>query len=313
MQVITLHHPHTYQEEDFPKLSIALGFFDGVHLGHQRVIQTAIDYAQTHELKSAVMTFNPHPSVVLSSKKKEIDYLTSLERKLDLFEKLGLDYVFVVRFTSSFASLEPQQFVDNYLLPLHVAHVTAGFDYSYGKLGRGTMETLPFHSRQRFTHTIVNKLEDDKEKISSTRIRQTLKEGKVDEARGLLGYSYQLEGTVVHGDKRGRKIGFPTANVQCVQDGLIPATGVYAVRLNVIGNWYDGVCNIGFKPTFTSPDVKKLTVEVHLFDFDHSIYGEQVVIEWHKRIRSEQRFNGIDELVAQIDKDKMIALDYFDR
>lgn len=311
MKVITLHHPHLVKENDLPKLSIALGFFDGVHLGHQQVIQKAVDHAKANGLKSGVMTFNPHPSVVLSNKKTEVDYLTSVDRKLELFEKLGVDYTFVVRFTSSFAGLDPQQFVDQYLLPLNVVHVTAGFDYTYGKFGRGTMETLPFHSRNRFTSTIVGELSDDKEKISSTRIRETLHQGKVDEARKLLGYPYQLEGTVVHGDKRGRKIGFPTANIDINSQLLIPATGVYAVRLWVLDQWVDGVCNVGYKPTFKSPDVKELTVEVHLFDFNQNVYGENVLLEWHVRIRSERKFNGIEELVAQIELDKKEALAYF--
>ncbi|TDL35008.1 bifunctional riboflavin kinase/FAD synthetase [Jeotgalibacillus sp. S-D1] len=311
MKVITLHHPHNVAENDLPKISIALGFFDGVHLGHQQVIQNAVDHAKLNGLKSGVMTFNPHPSVVLSNKKTEVDYLTSVDRKLELFEKLGVDYTFVVRFTSSFAGLDPQQFVDQYLLPLNVVHVTAGFDYTYGKFGRGTMETLPFHSRNRFTSTIVGEMSDDREKISSTRIRQTLHQGKVDEARKLLGYPYQLEGTVIHGDKRGRKIGFPTANIEINSQMLIPATGVYAVRLWVFDQWVDGVCNVGYKPTFKSPDVKELTVEVHLFDFNQNVYGENVLLEWHLRIRSERKFNGIEELVAQIELDKTKALAYF--
>ncbi|KIL44932.1 bifunctional riboflavin kinase/FAD synthetase [Jeotgalibacillus soli] len=313
MKVVTLYHPHTYTKQDFPPLSIALGFFDGVHLGHQAVIQTAIDYARKHQIKSAVMTFDPHPSVVLSSKKTEVAYLTTLERKLELFEELGLDYVFVVRFTSKLADLEPQEFVDQYLIGLNAQHVTAGFDYTYGKFGSGTMETMPFHSRQQFTYTTQQKLEDHSEKISSTRIRQTLQAGDVESAANLLGNCYQVEGTVVHGDKRGRKIGFPTANVKCVDGGLIPATGVYSVRLFVNKQWFNGVCNIGYKPTFKSPEEKELSVEVHLFDFSESIYGEKVKVEWHRRIRSEQRFNGIQELVAQIEKDKQTALDFFNR
>ncbi|MDG5470334.1 bifunctional riboflavin kinase/FAD synthetase [Jeotgalibacillus sp. ET6] len=311
MEVITLHHPHSIKKEDLPGLSLALGFFDGVHLGHQKVIQTAIDYAKKNGLKSGVMTFDPHPSVVLSTEKKEIDYLTSLDRKIALFKQMGLDYAFIVRFTSNFANLEPQQFVDRYLIDLNVTHVTAGFDYTYGKFGRGTMETLPFHSRQTFTSTTVGEMKDREEKVSSTRIRKTLHEGKVDEARQLLGYFYTVEGVVVHGDKRGRKIGFPTANIQVSHQGLIPATGVYAVRLFVHDEWFEGVCNVGYKPTFNDPDHKALSVEVHLFNYNESIYGEKVMVEWHVRIRSERKFNGIEELVFQIEKDKQDAVAYF--
>ncbi|PPA72019.1 riboflavin biosynthesis protein RibF [Jeotgalibacillus proteolyticus] len=311
MKVITLHHPHSMNQHDFPELSLALGFFDGVHRGHQTVIQTAKSYAREHGLKTGVMTFDPHPSVVLSTKKKEVDYLTSIERKLELFAEQDVDYAFVVRFTSSFASLEPQQFADQYLIALNAAHVTAGFDYTYGKFGRGTMETLPFHSRNKFTWTAVGEIKDEEEKISSTRIRRILKEGNVEEANRLLGYHYQLEGLVVHGDKRGRKIGFPTANIQINHELLVPSTGVYAVRLFVHDRWIEGVCNIGYKPTFNSPDHKVLTVETHLFNFNENIYGEKIKAEWHVRIRSEKKFNGIEELVGQIERDKAAAIDYF--
>ncbi|AJD91044.1 riboflavin kinase/FMN adenylyltransferase [Jeotgalibacillus malaysiensis] len=308
MKVFTLRHPHEMSQNDFPPLSIALGFFDGVHLGHQKVIGAALNYAKENGVKSAVMTFDPHPSVVLSSKKSSVQYLSTLEQKISKIEALGVDYVLVVRFTSAFASLEPQEFVDQYLIGLNAVHITAGFDYSYGKFGRGKMETLPFHARGKFTSTTVEKQTDEHEKISSTRIRELLSKGETNKAAALLGTHYETEGLVVHGEKRGRKIGFPTANIDTRDGLLIPSPGVYAVKLKVNDTWHDGICNVGYKPTFNNPDHAQLSVEVHLFSFDESIYGEHVLVKWLDRIRSEKKFNGVDELVAQIEKDKEKAL-----
>ncbi|WP_456271503.1 bifunctional riboflavin kinase/FAD synthetase [Bacillus sp. AK031] len=313
MKVITVHHPHSLHSEDFPPLSMALGYFDGVHKGHQKVIKNAISEAEARNLKSAVMTFDPHPSVVLGHKHKHVKYITPLQDKIQRMEDLGVDYLFIVRFTSDFASLHPQEYVDQYIINLNVKHVSAGFDFTYGKLGKGNMETLQFHSRNQFTYSIVSKLSDEDDKVSSTLIRSSLNEGETCRAANLLGRFYTTSGTVIHGDKRGRKIGFPTANIELADDYIIPKLGVYAVRLYVQNQWHDGVANLGYKPTFNNPDDKALSIEVHIFDFNSSIYGEEVVAEWHKYIRSEQKFDGIQQLIDQIEKDKKEAIAYFEK
>ncbi|UXH45372.1 bifunctional riboflavin kinase/FAD synthetase [Rossellomorea vietnamensis] len=313
MKVITVHHPHSISKNDFPPLVLALGYFDGVHKGHQRVIRAAVEEAKEQDVSSAVMTFDPHPSVVLGHKHKHIHYITPLEDKKEIIKELGVDYLFIVRFTSEFANLTPQDFVDQYIIGLNVRHVVAGYDYSYGRMGKGTMETLPFHSRDMFGSTTVSKLTDaDLDlKVSSSLIRENLKEGDVSRVKNLLGRPFKMKGTVIHGDKRGRKIGFPTANIELSDDYLTPKVGVYAVRMKIHDKWFDGVCNIGYKPTFKNPDDYSLTIEVHLFDFHTSIYGEEVFIEWYDRIRDEQKFSGIEELISQIQKDKDQAIDYF--
>jgi riboflavin kinase / FMN adenylyltransferase len=311
VKIITVHHPHSFKKEDFPPMVLALGYFDGIHKGHQRVIKTAVQSAGDQHLHSAVMTFDPHPSVVLGHKHKHIHFITPLEDKKEIISNLGVDYLFVVRFTSEFASLLPQEFVDQYIINLNVRQVVAGFDYSYGRMGKGTMETLPFHSRERFTSITVPKLTEEEDKISSTLIRNHLKEGNVSKVTTLLDRPYRMKGTVIHGDKRGRKIGFPTANIELTHPYLLPKNGVYAVRMKIHNQWYDGVCNIGFKPTFKNPDDYSLSIEVHLFEFNSSIYGEEVYIEWFERIRDEQKFSGIDELISQIQRDKETAITYF--
>ncbi|MGM0844642.1 MAG: bifunctional riboflavin kinase/FAD synthetase [Bacillota bacterium] len=313
MKVITVHHPHKYTPMDFPPLSMALGYFDGVHKGHQRVIKTAIRVAKENSMKSAVMTFDPHPSVVLGRKHKHVHYITPLQDKIKLMEELGVDYLFIVRFTSDFADLHPQEYVDQYIINLNVQHVSAGFDFSYGKLGKGNMETLQFHSRDKFTYTTVNKQTEHDEKISSTLIRKALSEGEAEKVKTLLGRNYTASGTVIHGDKRGRKIGFPTANIELSDDYIIPKIGVYAVRIFVQNQWHNGVANLGYKPTFNHPDDKALSIEVHIFNYNSSIYGEEVKVEWHKYIRSEKKFEGIQQLIAQIEKDKQEAIFYFEK
>lgn len=310
LKVIKLEYPHTCTKDDFPPLSIALGFFDGVHKGHQAVISSAIETAKVNGWNSAVMTFYPHPLAVLRSN-QEVHYITPIEDKITLIEKLGVDYLFVANFTKEFAALLPQQFVDECLINLNVKHVTAGFDYSYGRLGKGTMETLPFHARGVLSQTIVPKLSVDDEKISSTKIRSSLLEGDFEDFRKLTGRNYATKGVVIHGEKRGRKLGFPTANVKLSDEYIIPSTGVYAVKATINNRTYDGVCNIGYKPTFHDEKPDKPNVEVHIFEFEDTIYDCEICVEWFIRLRSEKKFAGLDELISQISQDKKDAKQYF--
>ncbi|MBB5323627.1 riboflavin kinase/FMN adenylyltransferase [Anoxybacillus tepidamans] len=311
MKTRFITHPHYMKKEDFPPTVMALGYFDGVHVGHQRVICSAVQIATEKGYKSAVMTFHPHPSVVLGKKEQHVQLITPLKEKERLIAQLGVDYLYIVEFTAEFAELLPQQFVDQYIIGFHVKHVVAGFDFTYGRLGKGTMETLPFHSREQFTHTTVPKLTRNGEKISSTYIRQLLKNGEVCQLPELLGRFYTVEGTVISGEKRGRTIGFPTANIELADDYLLPALGVYAVKVKIGGETFEGVCNVGYKPTFHDKREGQPDIEVHIFNFSKDVYGEAVTIEWHKRLRSEQKFSSIEQLVAQIERDKEQAKAYF--
>jgi riboflavin kinase/FMN adenylyltransferase len=305
-----VHHPHTFKQHDFPPLAAALGFFDGVHLGHRKVIETAKETAGQMNWKSAVMTFDPHPSVVLSQENRPVEYITPLREKKALISELGIDYLFIVRFTSSFANLDPAQFVQQYLIGLNMRHVVAGFDFTYGKYGKGTMETLPRHGMGMLEVTTVAKMEKNSEKISSTSIRKMLREGKTGSVFPFLGRYYETKGTVVHGEKRGRLLGFPTANIRLDEDYIVPKPGVYAVRLFVSGRWEKGVCNVGYKPTFHSPGQSHLSIEVHLLNFKRSIYGEEVTIQWRQRIRDEKKFQHLEDLKAQIGNDIQKAADF---
>lgn len=314
MDVIHLKYPHQLQSKDTHTqraFSIAIGFFDGVHRGHQAVIKAAKQQAEKLNISSAVMTFDPHPSIVLSGRKEQAVYITPLPQKLVLLEEMGIDTIFVVHFTSDFAKLLPSEFIDKFIRGLNIQHVTAGFDFSFGAFGKGCMADMEAQSNGDFGVTIVDKQQDDEEKISSTRIRKLLRDGETELATTLLGRPFEIPGIVIHGDKRGRTIGFPTANVEAIAGTLIPAIGVYAVRLQVQDEWYDGVCNVGYKPTFNNPEDKKLSIEVHILNFSKNIYGEEVKVRWYKHLRSEQKFSGIDELKEQIEKDKQKTIEYF--
>jgi riboflavin kinase/FMN adenylyltransferase len=313
VKVIAIEHPHQIKPDDFPELVMALGFFDGIHKGHQIVIQTAKQKADEMNLLSAVMTFDPHPSVVLGKKTENIRYITPLKDKIEIIETMGIDYLFIVHFSKEFASVLPEQFVDEYIAGLNVRHVVAGFDYSYGRYGKGSMEDLPLYAQGRFTQTVVAKQTLVDDKVSSTRIRETLSNGNFSEFYYLAGRRYITKGHVVHGEKRGRKLGFPTANIDVRDEYIFPAAGVYAVRININDKWYNGVCNVGYKPTFHEEKPEFPTVEVHILEFSGDVYGEQVSVEWHPRLRSEQKFSGLEELVAQIETDKQNAIDYFSK
>ena len=312
MKIIHLSYP-IQLEPDFETgpLSLALGFFDGVHKGHQRVIGEAIAQAEKKGIKSAVMTFDPHPSLVLGGRKEEVFYITPMQQKMEILDEMGVDYCFIVRFTSEFAKLTPEQFIEYFIKGLGVVHVTAGFDFSFGSKGKGDMALMKQIGEGQYGVTVIDKLKAGDEKISSTRIRELWKQGGVEEVCHLLGRPFRVLGTVVNGDKRGRTIGFPTANVEPELGAVVPSRGVYAVKIQVQGQSYNGVCNIGYKPTFNNPDVKKQVIEVHILEFDKSIYGEIVVVEWHERIRDEQKFSGIDELKVQIQRDKETAEQFF--
>jgi riboflavin kinase/FMN adenylyltransferase len=290
---------------------MALGYFDGLHIGHQKVIRTAINLAKESEINAAVMTFYPHPSNVLSKGEKTKHYITPLHQKIRQIDHLSVDTLYVVKFDLAFASLTPQEFVDQYIIGLNVKNVVAGFDFTFGQKGKGNMETMQFHSRGLFAHTVIDKVDKTGEKVSSTLIRQFIQHGEVHKIHEYLGRNYELEGKVVHGEKRGRTIGFPTANIQYDEDYIVPSTGVYVVKVMIKNRWYNGVANIGFKPTFHEERPDKPTIEVHLLDFSDSIYGEAVVVEWFKRLRAEKKFQSVQDLIEQIQKDKEAARKYF--
>ena len=308
METIYIEHPK--YPEKLPELAIALGFFDGVHTGHQEVILKAKSEAEKRGLQSGVMTFFPHPKEVLRGGEK-VSYLTSINQKEKIIAELGIDYLIIVKFDKNFSSLTPQQFVDNYLIHLNVKHAVAGFDYSYGRLGKGSMETLPFHSRDKVTSSVVNKVEANGEKISSTSIRLALEEGNIVKVNEFLGRPFEISGQVVKGEQRGRTIGFPTANIKPAERACIPQVGVYIVQLLIDGRYHKAVCNVGFKPTFHEKSEGEPTIEVHVLNFTGDLYNMDVTVRWLCKLRNEKKFESVDHLIDQLNEDVEKAKHFF--
>ncbi|WP_232697081.1 riboflavin biosynthesis protein RibF [Brevibacillus daliensis] len=304
MNIIRLSYPLSSEIITQP-CAVAMGYFDGVHLGHRRVIQRAIDFAKANGLKSGVLTFFPHPREVLG-RSGYSQYITPLEDKLEQFEKMGIDFVYIIDFDIAFSSVYPEDYVEEVLMPLQVKHIVVGFDNTFAYRGMGTTQTLQELSKGRYSVDVVGPVNRLGEKVSSTIIREYLHNGEVDQVRHLLGRPYSIKGVAVHGDKRGRKIGFPTANIGVSSPYLIGKNGVYGVKAKVDGKIYDGVMNIGIKPTFEL-EKKEKTLEVHIFGFDQEIYGKDIEVELLFMIREEQKFSGVEALINQIQKDAEFA------
>ncbi|WP_141500735.1 bifunctional riboflavin kinase/FAD synthetase [Paenibacillus luteus] len=283
-------------------LSIAIGHFDGVHRGHQNVIRQAVAQAKEAEMLSAVLTFDPHPKEVLGQGDQYYRCLTPLEVKTALFAELGVDLVFIMRFDQEFASVSPERFVDEVLRILRAKQVVVGFDFNFGHRGSGNAEALQRLGQPDIAVHVIEPLYEDGKKVSSTYIREALEVGDLELAERLLGRPYEVKGIVIHGDKRGRTIGFPTANLQFNAPYIAPRIGVYAMIAWIGDKAYPGVLNYGLKPTFNKDDLLPV-MEAHLFDFHGDIYGEQMRLQLISFIRAEKKFNSIDELVQQIQTD----------
>jgi riboflavin kinase/FMN adenylyltransferase len=304
METIELHYPLTQFNRAPGAIVMAIGDFDGVHLGHQEVIRTAKRLALQHDCFSAIMTFHPHPREVLGHT-KYAKYIAPYADKMARFAALDIDYSYSVHFDKTFARVTASEFVEEMLMKLNINTVVVGFDFTFGYLGAGTVETLKELADGRFKVEVVRPYHLDGEKVSSTVIREHLHFGDVFTASEFLGRPYQVSGRVVKGEQRGRTIGFPTANIEVEQPYVIPCNGVYIVECFVHGQAHYGVMNIGKKPTFH--DQFETTLEAHLFDFDLDIYGAEIQVHFLMFIRSEKRFNGIQELIAQIQADVELA------
>lgn len=301
------------ERESRPPVVLALGYFDGVHEGHQKVIRTAMAKAEKKGVEAAALTLHPHPRTVLSKDYEGKDYpeLTPLPIKEARLQELGMDRLFVVTFDKTLSSLSPQQFVDGYILPLHVVHAVAGFDFSYGQFGKGNMETLPSHARGKFETTAVTKWEREGEKVSSTRIRESIESGDLEQANALLKRPHTVHGKVVKGDKRGRDIGFPTANIALDYPYVLPPIGVFCAYVQIDGTDHPAVCSFGYRPTFHEQQREPL-IEAHLLSFHDDIYGKRVEMKWLTMLRPEIKFDSADALISQMESDKHTAYRYFE-
>lgn len=310
MQIIEIRHPYTENQIPAEPVVLVLGFFDGVHKGHQKVIQEGRKLADQKGIKLALMTFNQHPSIVFQKVPvDEMKYLTNLEQKSRLMDQFGVDYLYIVEFTSDFASLAPQAFVDQYIVGLHAKAVVAGFDYTYGKRDIADMPRLSIYAKERFEVVTVPRESLAGEKVSSTRIRKELDAGNMEEVTKLLGYDYTFGGTVVHGDARGRTLGFPTANIQLQRTTHLPTEGVYVTEIKVGDQWYPSMGSIGRNDTFEKN--RPITVEVNILDFNQDVYGEKVEVRWLHFLRGQVAFSGVEGLIEQLNQDEKDTRDFF--
>jgi riboflavin kinase/FMN adenylyltransferase len=283
---------------------ITIGNFDGVHIGHQALFHEVIEKADSINGTSIAMTFNPHPVRVLK-KNGNPPLITVHELKTELIEKTGIDVLISVPFTPDFASISARDFVIGLLVKkIGMKAIIVGKDYTFGKNREGNLEFLKSCAKEYgFEVIVVNWIpisNNMKGRISSTKIRELVTDGKISDAQQLLGRYYQVRGTVMAGRNRGgRLLGFPTANIK-LHDELCPKTGVYAVTVEYMESKYKGVANIGYSPTFED---NIFTVEVHILDFNENIYGRNIRVNFISRIRDEMKFTGIDQLSEQIKKD----------
>jgi riboflavin kinase / FMN adenylyltransferase len=289
---------------------VTIGVFDGVHIGHQHLIKQLVDEAHRTGRLAVVLSFFPHPDVVLRGRQDRY-YLTTPEQKAEQLMKLGVDTVITHPFDDTVRHARAADFVDQLLDHLKMQDLWVGADFALGYQREGNVDFLSAQGKEKgFTLRTINLVANGSGTINSTAIRQALQDGNVEQARGWLGRSYTVSGEVVHGEQRGRKIGFPTANIAVWSQQVIPANGVYACWAQLGDERFMAVTNVGVRPTF---DGEGVTVEAHLLDFNRDIYGQQLTVTFETRLRAEKKFNGIQELIAQIGSDAQAGREYLSK
>ena len=290
---------------------LTLGTFDGIHPGHLKIIDKLVDCSKEKGCRNVVITFYPHPRTVLSSG-NDIKMLTTQEERKNLLEKHSVEFFLTINFTKEFASLTAEEFIYDYLINgIGVSEIVLGHDHHFGKGRSGNVELLKkIGAKENFSVTTVDAFYINDEVVSSTKIRNALIDGDLKKTNSLLGRKYSFSGTVIGGDKRGRELGYPTANIKLSsQEKLLPAIGIYAVRVLLENEKYTGLLSIGNRPTFYNAG--ELVTEVYIYNFNREIYGEVVTIELVERLRGEEKFNSAEDLINQMDKDKENGLKIF--
>lgn len=288
---------------------ITIGTFDGIHLGHQKVIARLNDFARQHNGESVIFTFHTHPRLITSPNETTLRLLTTLDEKTELLEKFGIEHLIVYPFNREFANLAYHEFVEKILVEKLKTHcLVVGYDHKFGKNREGGFEYLQKCAEKYNFH--IEKLDAllvDDDSVSSTKIRNALESGEIEKANQFLGYPFTLHGTVVSGNQLGRKLGFPTANIESSNKyKIIPGYGVYAVKVRLKQGEYNGMLNIGTRPTFNN-NADNRSIEVNIFDFDGDIYGQEITLGFVEKIRDEQKFSGMNHLAEQLVKDRESA------
>ena len=291
------------------KTILTLGTFDGVHIGHAAILKKLTQNTRNGEFESTVLTFFPHPRMVLQGK-SDLKLLNTINEKIELLEKIGIENLIIHPFDESFAQLSAEEFVKSVLVnQLHIQKIIIGYDHRFGKNRTANIDDLMVFGKQYdFEVEQLSAQEIDAISISSTKIRTALEEGNIHLANEYLGYAYFLSGTVVKGRQLGRTIGFPTANIKLEEEyKLVPKNGVYVVRAEIESKLIFGMMNIGFNPTVEG---KTKTIEVHFFDFNADIYDSRIKIAILQRIRSEKKFESVELLINQLKEDQIFSKQY---
>ncbi|MGQ8336015.1 bifunctional riboflavin kinase/FAD synthetase [Sunxiuqinia sp. A32] len=289
---------------------LTIGSFDGVHLGHFKIIDSLKKIASKNHGETVIFTFYPHPRQVLFPDEGNLRLLTTLNEKIELFEKAGLEHLIIYPFTKEFSQLSYIEFVKKILIEkLKVNSLVVGHDHKFGKNREGGFEVLnDLSSTFQFNLEQIDVLLSDDVEISSTQIRNALQDGDIEKANTYLGYPFTLHGSVVEGQQLGRKIQFPTANIETSDPNkIIPGHGVYAVYVKLNEQIFKGMLNIGTRPT-VNRNADHRSIEVHIIDFDGDIYNQQLEIKFIQKTREEQKFGSVDELRTQLEKDKQIII-----
>lgn len=309
MKIINIHHPIKASFEQKEKIILAMGYFDGIHKGHQKVINQAKSIADEKGMPLGVLTYDHKPAVVYDqlSPHDKRDIILQKNKYKEL-ERLGVDIVFEVNYSFNFQNQSPQEFVDNYLIRFNADTVVAGTDHTYGAKD-ATMDLLPKYASARFDVVSVDLADYHLSKISSTRIRRNLDQGHIDTVNMLLGRPFRTDGTVVHGFARGRELGYPTANIDHDELQWLPVIGVYIVDVWIGEEKHQGMASIGRNVTFG--DKNPITVEINILDFNDNIYGEVLEIDWLHRLRGEVKFEGVEKLIEQLKSDEQMTREYF--
>ncbi|MFY7825532.1 MAG: bifunctional riboflavin kinase/FAD synthetase [Flectobacillus sp.] len=301
-----------YGIQEFQKLENAVvtsGTFDGVHLGHQKILKRLAEVAQQTGGESVVITFYPHPRTVVSADNQEVKLLSTLDEKIELLTQNGVQHLVVIPFTREFSELTSEEFIQKVIInTIGTKTLVIGYDHRFGKNREGGFDYLVQNAnRYGFIVEEISRQDIDHVGVSSSKIRKAIQEGDMTQAQHFLGRNYDLSGLVVKGKQIGRTIGFPTANIQVrEQTKQIPQDGVYAVWVYYSGQKLKGMLNIGNRPTV---DGTYKTIEVNILDFNKDIYGENLKVEFVQKVRAEQKFNGLDALKAQIALDKLTVSD----
>lgn len=290
-------------------IAACIGYFDGLHRGHQGLIKQAVTLARQLGCESALITFDPDPWVTIKGI-GEVKHITTMQQRIQLAQQQGIQHFFVLDFDKQMAAMKPEQFMEFILMQINLKGLVCGFDFHYGAQGQGNAESLQTLAKDRFEFVQVDSINDEWGKISSSRIVDCIERGQVAQARILLGYPYTMTGKVIHGNAQGKsRLGFPTANCAVDKEFIVPMRGVYIGKVQIKGKQLPAMINIGHNPTFNERHM--ISIEAHILNFNQDIYGEPIAVMFYEFIREERKFESIDALIQQLNKDVQATASYF--